>query len=205
MGDKNSGQFVKGQVSWNKGLLNDIDITGNVYGYLTAISRDRKVNWGEEYYWLCKCKCGNNKSIRKSSLISGKTRSCGCYDAEIKKRIRLDNYGAIKRKIYRRYKYGAIERNLIFDLSFDYFISIIEKKCYYCNAEGYIKTSTNKNHPFYKSNGIDRIDSYNGYVIGNVVPCCRNCNVSKNDKTQKEFAEWIINVYNNLPSWKPTN
>lgn len=28
--------------------------------------------------WLCKCDCGNEKSIRGSDLHSGRTRSCGC-------------------------------------------------------------------------------------------------------------------------------
>jgi hypothetical protein len=29
-------------------------------------------------YWVCDCDCGNTKTIARSSLISGRTQSCGC-------------------------------------------------------------------------------------------------------------------------------
>lgn len=34
--------------------------------------------------WLCKCECGNTKSIRPDALTSGATKSCGCdtYNSE---------------------------------------------------------------------------------------------------------------------------
>lgn len=40
-------------------------------------------------------------------------------------------------------------------------------------------------------NGIDRLDSTKGYVLGNVVPCCRICNFAKNDLTVEEFEQWL--------------
>ena len=32
--------------------------------------------------WLCRCDCGNEKVILKSSLLNGYTLSCGCYRNE---------------------------------------------------------------------------------------------------------------------------
>lgn len=29
--------------------------------------------------WLCKCECGNERELFSSSLISGRSRSCGCW------------------------------------------------------------------------------------------------------------------------------
>lgn len=44
-------------------------------------------------------------------------------------------------------------------------------------------------------NGIDRIDSNDGYVQGNVVPCCKYCNMAKMDRTQDEFLKWAEETY----------
>ena len=45
-----------------------IDLTGQTFGRLTVLRKDdnRKTNCGS--YWICKCSCGKEKSIRSSSL-----------------------------------------------------------------------------------------------------------------------------------------
>ena len=54
-----------------------IDLTGKTFGKLTVIKKmDDKV--GNHIMWLCKCDCGNVKTIRGSSLTSGESKSCGC-------------------------------------------------------------------------------------------------------------------------------
>lgn len=50
----------------------------------------------------------------------------------------------------------------------------------------------------YFYNGVDRINNSIGYVIENCVPCCRQCNRSKDILNQKEFYEWIMRLFNNL-------
>ena len=65
------------------GCLNDetrrakaVDITGRVFGKLTAIApADKKTHYGTRY-WLCECECGQKKEIQKRSLIRGYTKSC---------------------------------------------------------------------------------------------------------------------------------
>ncbi len=42
-----------------------------------------------------------------------------------------------------------------------------------------------------------RIDPNSGYVVGNVVPCCKSCNWAKGPKTAVEFAMWIRSAYSN--------
>ena len=59
-------------------LKNEI---GNVYGYLTVISRAENDKDGRAQ-WLCRCKCGNEVIVRGKSLRSGNTKSCGCYQKE---------------------------------------------------------------------------------------------------------------------------
>ena len=66
-----------------------IDLKDQIFGKLKVLEKDnsRKTNSGS--YWLCKCQCGNIKSIKSSSLRRGEIQSCGCLRnqriAEIKK------------------------------------------------------------------------------------------------------------------------
>ena len=53
-----------------------IDISGNHYGRLTVIAYQKNSKW------LCRCDCGNYKTVLGSSLRNGNTRSCGCIHSE---------------------------------------------------------------------------------------------------------------------------
>jgi hypothetical protein len=58
------------------GLINDI--TGQTFNYLTAI----KLSHIKERfaYWVFKCHyCGNEKTIMAAPVVSGSTKSCGCF------------------------------------------------------------------------------------------------------------------------------
>lgn len=93
-----------------------MDIIGDKYGRLTVLEE-------VEPYWnpsrtyktrkfLCKCECGNKLEIVMSSLRSGKTKSCGCYnrDTTIKRNIKMSKYGKYsKNKHFSRWK-GMNER-----------------------------------------------------------------------------------------------
>lgn len=51
------------------------DLTGNRYGKLVAI---RLENQDSPKRWVCQCDCGKKKVAPTTSLISGRTVSCGC-------------------------------------------------------------------------------------------------------------------------------
>lgn len=53
-------------------MKNRIDISGQKFGRLTAISMMNVP------YWLCKCDCGNVAIVNIGKLKSGHTKSCGC-------------------------------------------------------------------------------------------------------------------------------
>lgn len=59
-----------------------IDITGQTFGFLTALHRvpDKRPRW------LCACVCGKQKEVAASHLRSGKIRSCGHLIAEATRR-----------------------------------------------------------------------------------------------------------------------
>jgi hypothetical protein len=52
------------------------DLTGRVYGFLTVLKRDDSTSRGES--WVCRCKCGEITKPSRASLVSGKSKSCGC-------------------------------------------------------------------------------------------------------------------------------
>ena len=57
------------------------DLTGLPFGYYTAIRQDGCNSKGVPY-WLCRCRCGNEKRVLVYSLLSGHTLSCGCLSRE---------------------------------------------------------------------------------------------------------------------------
>ena len=56
------------------------NIMGNRYGKLIVIEDEGIIK--NRHRWLCKCDCGNTKSIVGSQLTSGRTKSCGCLVSE---------------------------------------------------------------------------------------------------------------------------
>ena len=59
------------------------DLKGKTFGRLTAIERLEKQTKNKEYYWLCKCQCGNYKEIIGCNLTNGISKSCGCLAREL--------------------------------------------------------------------------------------------------------------------------
>lgn len=53
-------------------------VLGAKYGMLTVIEQ---VGSEPQYKarWLCRCDCGNRTQVPTSNLLSGHTKSCGCY------------------------------------------------------------------------------------------------------------------------------
>lgn len=58
------------------------DLTGLPFGYYTAIRQDGCDSQGVPY-WLCRCRCGNEKRVRVDHLLDGSTKSCGCMKREL--------------------------------------------------------------------------------------------------------------------------
>lgn len=57
------------------------NLLGQTFNYLTIIDGPQRKNG--RVYWICKCSCGNIKTIRADGLKSGKVKSCGCYKKSV--------------------------------------------------------------------------------------------------------------------------
>jgi hypothetical protein len=56
------------------------DLTGQRFGLLTVIQY-AGASSTRTSLWVARCECGNEKTVRRASLIDGLTKSCGCLHA----------------------------------------------------------------------------------------------------------------------------
>lgn len=63
-----------------------IDLTGQIFGRLVVLGKSS----GEAGFkstssrWWCKCECGVEKTYGSQALRNGRTKSCGCFDLDLK-------------------------------------------------------------------------------------------------------------------------
>ena len=76
-----------------------IDETGNVHGRLTVIRRGESlVTSGKQVTtWDCVCACGNETTVRATSLRFGTSKSCGCLSSDTAKQTHT-KHGCSPRK-----------------------------------------------------------------------------------------------------------
>lgn len=172
------------------------DLTGQTFWRLTVIKQVEDYVSPSGFHraqWLCKCECGKEIVVRSNAFKTGNTKSCGCLSMDLKKQ-RLPNNRGVINQIILQYKRHARDRNLDWNLSYDDVVEIIQKPCFYCGTEKSNHFTTKHCKEGYDYNGIDRVDSRKGYEINNVVPCCKTCNVAKNNMNQKDFILWVHKV-----------
>lgn len=176
------------------------DLTNQKYNRLTALNPTEKRIKGE-VVWNCLCQCGKMTLARGSSLKANRKKSCGCISKDGRK-ISSKKGQAGLTKLMQEYRFSAQKRGLSFGLDRENFKNIISNVCNYCGSsptqfrKNYItKNKSTIEHGKFLFNGIDRIDSNEGYEYDNVVTCCKKCNYSKNDMSLNEFRQHIFKVY----------
>lgn len=192
------------------------DLTGQRFGRLTVLSylspADGKLLFPDrrrEGRWLCRCDCGVEKYINTSTIRN--TKSCGCLNREMaaengRTSGRIAKYIPDRRRflvnrVANYYRTNANTRGIEWALSLDDVQSLILSECVYCGSQLSNKLKTENKFgeiEILMHNGIDRIDSTKGYVIGNVVPCCKICNTAKLNLSLTDFYEWVQRVYERI-------
>lgn len=59
------------------------DLKGERFGRLTCLKVAGKDDVSRCMLWLCECECGNQATVKSSSLRNGNTQSCGCFQREV--------------------------------------------------------------------------------------------------------------------------
>jgi len=170
--------------------------SGDHNGRLTLVKESEPDRWGGRQF-LFKCDCGSEVVARW-----GITRSCGCLQRETT--IHITNYKkrlgcgeACLNFVYNRYLMRARNKCLEFVISKAQFLALTQQACHYCGCPpSNIETKYHDAYGTFTYNGLDRVDPKRGYLLSNVVPCCRICNVAKSIMTKEEFIAWIERVHN---------
>lgn len=172
-----------------------VDLTGRKFGRLTVIKRSYpNTKWGHTR-WLCKCSCGKEKIITGDNLKDGDTKSCGC----LKKGIVCLSLGlANMRAKINWYKFNARKKGLRYTLTEKQFKNLTQQDCHYCGLSPSNICNGKGTFGTYTYNGLDRIDNNKGYIVDNVVSCCKTCNHAKNNSTIQEFKDWSERLYKKM-------
>lgn len=59
-----------------------VDLTNKRFGRLLVVGEAGQDKY-RSYKWRCVCDCGNEVVVTRANLVSGHTKSCGCYSKEV--------------------------------------------------------------------------------------------------------------------------
>lgn len=159
----------------------------------------------EKGTYTLQCKCGNTSEgdsthvTRKiSNLLSdGFTACMECYHkykAELKLNQEQQALLYTHKDVYREYVKKSKERGIEFTLSLEEAAPLFKSNCYYCgNAPSNKRTRDTGITAYYQ--GLDRVDNSVGYILSNVVPCCKYCNAFKLDRSKEIFLKHVEQIY----------
>jgi hypothetical protein len=96
--------------------------------------------------------------------------------------------------LYGNYKTRARKKHRDFTLTKKEFAEITKAPCHYCGVLPQQEYDNGGTTTSYTYNGVDRVDSNQGYGVANVVACCKVCNYAKMDMNLDEFNMWIARL-----------
>lgn len=184
---------------------NSLRLEGLTFGLLSVVKEDGKDKSHKTCY-ICECSCGTRKRIRGSDLKSKKIQSCGkCllqkgvekrYLKHCQKKTYVGGwagYEEISGKLYKKIINGAKKRNLEFDISMPYLWNLFLKQNRKCALTG---------EPLYfnlpgveaQNVSLDRIDSKQGYIEGNVQWVTKKINLCKQQFSNDGFIKMCESV-----------
>jgi len=168
-----------------------IDLSGKFFaeGNIEVIRRAPNPCHGTntQAYWECRCACGNIFSAASQALRNGQKSCRQCF--EVNSRV----VGVATNVLLSQYRNEAKQAAREFTLTPEEFHTLVTSNCSYCGIVPSQVSTTSYEKMLY--NGIDRVDSNQGYVLVNCVPCCKICNYAKHNKTKDEFLTWLKRAY----------
>lgn len=175
-----------------------IDLTNRVFESYTIISFEGLDKNGHAE-WKGQCSCGDTRVLRGARFRSG-VRCPVCSPPPSRGRRGPSGLSAEEvtwNSILAVIRNNAKSRGLEMGLSKAEMLKLMRLDCFYCGAPPGNHRRTRGNTTVLWQ-GIDRLDNSKGYVAENVVPCCKRCNVTKNDQSLEEFLQHIKAIHRHL-------
>lgn len=174
---------------------------GRVFGELTAVEATGRKSSRVQDLWLFRCTCGKIVEKAASQVFNDHKKGIHitCGSKQCKNLHRLGTDRATVCGIMAQYRTGAKKRNFDFILTEVVVKALINGVCFYCGSPP-ANMYRYREIPdvIRKYSGIDRVDSSKGYIPGNVVSCCQQCNIAKNKLSISEFDEWVKRVFTRM-------
>ena len=168
------------------------DLTGRRFNFLTVIGFDHRSKW-REYHYKCQCDCGNTTVVKRSHLLSGATKSCGCWQKEKNWTGYEEISGSYWGGTQTRARVAAMEHTVTIEEAWQIFLGQDRR----CTLSGVTLTFCRKFNNEGKDKqtaSLDRINSSKGYISGNVQWLHKTVNKMKLNMTDDEFVEWCRRI-----------
>lgn len=144
------------------------DRTGERFTRWVLLGKDSKKD-----RWLCQCDCGEVRSIAISNLVSGRSQSCGCLNAE-QSRIRMSQYheeqGILSQEERAAHQKSSAQRYRETHLEERRARARHQYRCVYCGKRA--KGKLTQDH-------IPPLSKGGSHTASNIVPACCSCNSRK--------------------------
>jgi len=128
------------------------------------------------------------KTCAKKLALASSAKSIKTWKTNNPDKVKAANKSWLERfPLKRRLSHAkdiARTRELVFDLSNEELLEFWNQPCHYCHQSILHQTGI----------GLDRKDNTLGYVKGNVLPCCGDCNYVRSDVLTVEEMEVAMNA-----------
>jgi len=161
--------------------FNILDLSNKRFGNILVIRSTSERKRGS-VKWECVCDCGNVFITSSRPLVTGHRISCGC-----KQKAHFKGLEDLTGKYFNTIKKGAEKRNFVFNITLEYIWNLYiqqSKKCALSNVD-IVLSRCEKD----KTASLDRIDSSDGYIEGNVQWVHKDVNRMKSDFKEDYFIE----------------
>lgn len=176
------------------------DLTGQKFFMVTVVERAGNDRFGNAQY-KCLCDCGKEFRRISQHIKDPRVKSCGCLRGTGGRRGKVSpnwkGVGDLSSSFVSHIKSHAKYRKIDFDLSVEFLWDLFLKQDRRCALTGAQLIITKQGNAYYNRGtaSVDRIDSFKGYIEGNVQWVLKDVNFMKQRFAQQYFIDLCEKVY----------